>query len=152
MKESTSNIEFGCLFSMVNAIIDMYTICTHIRMITFVDRKWEYILLCFYCMLRRIFQFCVIEEPGKQQSRYSWRNIISLCFTYHVTFGVGNASQVIWRVPFWLSRTLMSVSDCVIFSGATKYRYMSVCIVIQNNWSLGYIVCFFRKIIQKYCW
>jgi len=151
VKEHTSNIEFRSLVSSINAIIDMDTICSNIRMITFIDGKWEYILLCFYFMLSRSFQFCVIEEPGKQQSRYSWRNIISLCFTYHVTFGVGNASQVICRVPFWLSRTLMSVSDCVIFSGATKDRYMSVCIVIQNKWSLGYIFVF-SKIIQKYCW
>jgi hypothetical protein len=41
-------------------------------------------------------------------------------YAYHVTFGVGKASHVICKVPLWPSNTLMSLNDCVIFSGARK--------------------------------
>ena len=39
--------------------------------------------------------------------------------TYHVTLGAGKASHVMDNVAFCPRRTLVSVNDCVMLSGAT---------------------------------
>ena len=37
----TSNIELGCLFSVIDAVVDVDTISANIRMIALADRKRE---------------------------------------------------------------------------------------------------------------
>jgi len=119
-KKLTSDIEFCSLVSMINAIVHMYTICTHIRLITFIDSEREYVLFCLNLILSRIFQFGIIIEPLKYYRNEYWKKIVFCCYTYHVTFGAGKASQVICKIPFWPRRTLISLNGCEIFSGARK--------------------------------
>ena len=50
---------------MVDSIVDMSAVSTHIRMITFIDRKRIHVLFHFDLVFGRVFQFSVVEEPLK---------------------------------------------------------------------------------------
>jgi hypothetical protein len=57
-----------------------------------------------------------------------------LSYAYHVIFGVGNASQVIDKVAFWPRSTFVSVSECVMLSGAIKdQKVMTVCLYSERD-------------------
>jgi hypothetical protein len=60
----TSNIEFSCLLSVVNTIVNVDTVAANIWMISFVDSQGEDILFNFDLVLGRILQFYIVEEPS----------------------------------------------------------------------------------------
>jgi hypothetical protein len=56
-----------------------------------------------------------------------------LSYAYHVIFGAGNASQIIDKVAFWPRSTFVSVSECVMLSGAVKeQKVMTGC--LNSDW------------------
>lgn len=63
-KELTSNVQFSCLLSVVNTIVNVDTVTANIWMIAFVDSQGEDILFNFDLVFGRIFQFYVVEEPS----------------------------------------------------------------------------------------